>query len=654
MAIGEGATFGRYRILGVLGTGGMGHVYRAFDTEADRVVALKVLPQQLARDEAFKERLRREAAAGSRLDNPHVVPVHHFGEVDGQLYLDMRLVDGPSLAKLIRESRSGLDPARAVAIVAQIASALTAAHRVGLVHRDVKPSNVLLTEGDYAYLIDFGLVRASEDAALTATGFAMGTVAYMAPEQLQGDPDARSDVYALACVLFECLTGHPPFPGDMRQKIAGHMRTPPPVPSRERPELPIGLDAVIARGMAKDPGARYQTALQLADAAQAALQPQAIPHAQPGPPPLSGPVPRPGPPPVHRSAVPQAQPMPSRPLPPPPAYRPAPPSWGPPPPMMPPHPHWPPAPPRKPWWRRSGILVGLAALLVAIVVVISLVAILPGDSDPDGSGSTAGGSSSTRTGDTDSPSEPIEMGAQSTVPFGSFSAMSLGVDDRGKLYLGVIDDWILELPAGSSTRQEVRLSNERAAAAMAVAGDGTVYFIDLSGGDVFTMPPNSSTQDRLPFDAMDLTGGIAVGSDGTVYVADPTQNKLFALEPGASRPKDLGVSGLDRPTKLAVGPDDTLYFDKGGFAVQSLAKGETAPHEVAEGFNVGALAADAGGNVYVANPKDGVVVRIDEGSSEVRELPFTGLTQPMGVTVDSDGNVYVLDFLDRVLKLAPP
>jgi serine/threonine protein kinase len=266
----QGTSLGRYQLIALLGKGGMGQVFRAYDTEANRMVALKVLSPQLARDGAFKERLRREANAVARLNNPHVVPIHHFGEVDGQVYLDMRLVDGRDLGTVLNDTGYGLDQRRAVAIVAQLASALHDAHRVGLVHRDVKPSNVLVTDRDFAYLIDFGLVRSAEDAALTATGFAMGTVSYMAPEQLTSAADARSDVYSLTCVLYECLTGRPPFTGDIRQKVAAHASTPPPQPSRVRTGVAAAFDGVIARGMAKDPRARYQSAPELAEAARAA------------------------------------------------------------------------------------------------------------------------------------------------------------------------------------------------------------------------------------------------------------------------------------------------------------------------------------------------------------------------------------------------
>ncbi|WP_433622003.1 serine/threonine-protein kinase [Nocardia sp. CA-120079] len=276
----DGTPFGRYRLLELLGAGGMGQVYRAHDTETDRVVALKVLSQHLAHDPKYRERFRREAHAAARLSEPHVIPIHGYGEIDGRLYLDMRLVEGHDIAALLGTGPIAKDTA--VDYIRQIGSALDAAHRAGLVHRDVKPSNILVTPGDFAYLIDFGIAVSSGDASLTTTGAAIGSFAYTAPERLlHGACDARSDVYSLTCVLYQCLTGSQPFPGDsVEQQITAHLNTPPPRPSASA-AVPATLDAVIARGMAKNPDDRYRTAGDLATAARAALD--ATPTATPAP-----------------------------------------------------------------------------------------------------------------------------------------------------------------------------------------------------------------------------------------------------------------------------------------------------------------------------------------------------------------------------------
>jgi serine/threonine-protein kinase len=249
----------------------MGEVWKAFDTATRRVVAVKVLPAQLAADPIFEQRFRREAFAAAGLNNPHVVPIHTFGEIEGRLYVDMRLIEGEDLEHVL--AHGPLDVERAVKIIEQIASALNAAHRVGLVHRDVKPSNILLAEGDFAYLIDFGIARGAGETGLTATGNVVGTWPYMAPERFStGVSDTRSDIYALTCVLYECLTSSRPFPGDsVEEQIAGHLTTPPPRPSISRPGLSSGLDTVIATGMAKDPDERYGTTIDLARAARSAI-----------------------------------------------------------------------------------------------------------------------------------------------------------------------------------------------------------------------------------------------------------------------------------------------------------------------------------------------------------------------------------------------
>ena len=263
--------FGPYRLDSLVGRGGMGEVYRAFDTRRNRTVALKRLPADLAGDQGFESRFRRESELAARLREPHVIPIHDFGEIDGRLFIDMRLVDGLDLATVL--GRNGPMPvARAVHVVEQVASALDAAHADGLLHRDVKPSNVLLLPDGFAYLIDFGIAR--DLGATTTLGSLAGTVAYMAPERFAGAGrgDHRVDVYALACLLFEALTGRRPFPGDdALAQMYAHANTEPPRPTSVRRDLPAGLDEVVAVGMAKDPAGRYPSAGALAAAARRAV-----------------------------------------------------------------------------------------------------------------------------------------------------------------------------------------------------------------------------------------------------------------------------------------------------------------------------------------------------------------------------------------------
>ncbi len=263
--------FGRYRLEELLGRGGMGEVWRAYDPVMHRMVALKVLPPNFAGDHVFEERFRREARSAAGLDEPHVVPIYDFGEIEGRLYVTMKLIRGKDLQQLLDDGP--LEPARAVGIISQIASALHAAHEVKLVHRDVKPSNILVADDDFAYLIDFGIARAAGETGLTSTGATIGTWAYMAPERFRtGKADARSDIYALACVLHQALTGQPPFPVNSLEQVAvAHMVEPPPAASPLREGIPQAIDQVITTGMAKDPDDRYSTTKELAEAARAAL-----------------------------------------------------------------------------------------------------------------------------------------------------------------------------------------------------------------------------------------------------------------------------------------------------------------------------------------------------------------------------------------------
>jgi non-specific serine/threonine protein kinase len=252
-------------------------VYRARDERLGRWVALKLIAPEIARDETFRARFERECRLAATVDHPNVIPIYEAGEADGQLFLAMRLVEGTNLRTLIR-SELRLSPARAVQLVAQIASALDAAHAKGLVHRDVKPQNILVLDpgaAEHVYLTDFGLAQAADESTeLTAPGLWVGTPDYVAPEQLSGDPvDRRADVYALGCVLFEALTGHVPFEGASRgEKLMAHLSSPPPRLTEELSGAPPALDDVIVRALAKRSAERFPTAGELADAARTAIE----------------------------------------------------------------------------------------------------------------------------------------------------------------------------------------------------------------------------------------------------------------------------------------------------------------------------------------------------------------------------------------------
>ena len=267
-----GSMFGPYHLKRLLGRGGMGEVYEAEHTVKEWTVAVKLMSDTFSKDPVFRERMKREARIAGRLQEPHVVPIHDYGEIDGQMYMEMRLIEGIDLDTLLK--RFGpLTPPRAVAIITQVASALDAAHAAGVMHRDVKPPNILVTRDDFAYLVDFGIASATTDEKLTQLGTAVGTWKYMAPERFSNDEVTyRADIYALACVLHEALTGSPPYRADSASTlVTAHLLDPIPKPSALRPGVPKAFDGVIARGMAKKPEDRYASAGDLALAAHEAL-----------------------------------------------------------------------------------------------------------------------------------------------------------------------------------------------------------------------------------------------------------------------------------------------------------------------------------------------------------------------------------------------
>lgn len=297
-----GSRIGGYEILSVLGRGGMSVVYLAEDTRLDRRIALKVMAVELAENESFRTRFVREAKMAANLEHPNIVPLYDAGEIDGVLYLAMRVIRGTDLRQVI-DTEGALDPGRTMEMMRQVASALDAAHRAGLVHRDVKPGNILLArDGDeeHAYLSDFGLTKqVSSDSGLTKTGTFLGTVDYVAPEQIRGNEvDGRTDQYSLGCVLFECLTGSVPFVKD--QDVAtlfAHVEDEPPRVSAMRPEFPEAVSQVVARAMAKHREARFESCQAFVQAARSALReaPSAPTVVAAGPAALSVPPAPPGP-----------------------------------------------------------------------------------------------------------------------------------------------------------------------------------------------------------------------------------------------------------------------------------------------------------------------------------------------------------------------
>src|SRR3954464_5428307 len=324
MEISAGTEIGGYRIVNLLGQGGMGVVYLADNVHNGQRVALKLLPPDLARSSGFRERFSREASYASSLRHPNVLEVYDAGEQDGVLYIAMQYVEGQDLKALLsREGR--LDARRTVGILGQVASALDAAHSTGLMHRDIKPGNVMIAAGqpEHCYLTDFGLSKnpSSDSIALTAQGEFVGTIDYTAPELVLGkQADSRLDVYSLGCLIYECLAGQPPFPKERDVEVLyAHIQDPPPRVSAARPDLPPALDDVVAKAMAKKPDDRFPTCSAFIDAARLIVgEPPSAPPPPPPPPPgvpvppaaaaapPPPPPPPPGPPPLPDPPAPPA------------------------------------------------------------------------------------------------------------------------------------------------------------------------------------------------------------------------------------------------------------------------------------------------------------------------------------------------------------
>ncbi|HYN71426.1 MAG TPA: protein kinase [Nakamurella sp.] len=284
MSLRPGEVFAGYTVERELGSGGMGSVFLVRHPRLPRYDALKLLRAELCDDPAFVGRFEREADTVAQLDHPNIVAVHDRGSQDGQLWISMRFIDGTNAEKALADYHSGMPPERAVRIVSRVASALDYAHRHDLLHRDVKPANILLASGadddetERVFLSDFGVakaigVAAEREASLTSTGSVVATLDYASPEQIKGQPlDHRSDIYALGCVLYKLLTGSVPYPGEsVAARVYGHLNNPPPAPSARVPSVPRGFDEVVATAMAKEPADRYPTCRALAAAAREAL-----------------------------------------------------------------------------------------------------------------------------------------------------------------------------------------------------------------------------------------------------------------------------------------------------------------------------------------------------------------------------------------------
>ncbi|MFD9669458.1 serine/threonine-protein kinase PknD [Rhodococcus sp. NPDC059968] len=646
-----GEVFAGYTIERVLGVGGMGTVYAAAHPRLPRRIALKVLHPALAEDDYARTRFELEADHAARLEHPNIVAVYDRGREGDRLWIAMQYVEGTD-AETAREG-APLDPAQAVRIITETAKALDYAHEAGVLHRDVKPANILLEHprpghpGDpgRVLLADFGIAKALEHTQhLTKTGMLVASLQYAAPEQFASIPlDARADVYSLGCTLFRLLTGAQPYPGStLAQLMAGHLNSPIPRPTALRAGLPTGFDAVIARAMAKDREDRYPSGESLASAAQHALGraeadiptvvrdvPDRVQHLPPGP---VGPAPRPQP------AAPTAR----RQEPEPPRAHPAA--------SAEPFGHLAPdleglehPRARIRWWRRTST--------VAIAVILSLLAVV------------AVGVVVYRQSRTQTQTETqTQTQTQTQLPFtGLNQPGGVAVDTAGNVYITDAqgNGRVLKLAAGSSTQTELPFTGLEFPEGVAVDTAGNVYTTHAPDG-VLKLAAGSNTQTALPFTDLNSPRGVAVDTSGDVYTTTHTPDGVLKLAAGSNTQTTLPFTGLNFPEGVAVDTTGNVYLtDFLNGRVLMLAAGSSTQTELPftgldrpEG-----VAVDTTGNVYVADRFNDRVLKLAAGSSSQTELPFTGLEDPRGVAVDTTGNVYVTDFTaadnnHRVLKLA--
>jgi YVTN family beta-propeller protein len=612
-----GQHFGSYRLLGELGRGGMGVVYRAEHEHLQRVVALKLLTPDLAESPGFRERFQRESRLAASVDHANIVPVYDAGDIGGTLYLAMRFIEGTDLAAVLaREGR--LAPERAARVIGEVASALDAAHARGLVHRDVKPANVMI-DAERCYLTDFGLTKpfAAEATALTQAGQFLGTADYVAPEQVEGRPlDGRADVYSLGCVLYECVTGARPYPRPAGVAVLyAHLREPAPRATEAAPGLPPAIDAVIATAMAKNPDERYRTAGDLAAAARAAL-------ARPAPPPTAARTPVAAAPPTAPAVTPT--------LPPPTVPRPPTAATG--------ELHT-----YRRRQRRAGIVAGLVALAVAVAAAVLLLA--GGDEGGEPSQPRVAG-------------EPLEVGER---PFGvSFAGGSLWVannssdtvtrlspdgGERETIKVPVQpfgtaatedDVFVANSDAGSVTR----IDAETGAVGESVDVGESPFFVAAEGDSVWVSNGGESSVTELGGDTIEVGSrprGIAV-RDGVVWVASKDDGTVDRIEDGAVTDTiDVGSN----PVGVALS-DDALWvaneesasvsrieLSDPGAGAREIPVGE-APFGIASGE----------GYVWVANSGEDTVMRLDPDTGERVGPPIPVPGQPVGVAV-ADGSVWV-------------
>jgi serine/threonine protein kinase/DNA-binding beta-propeller fold protein YncE len=661
-----GSVLGGYRIEGVAGEGGMGRVYRATQLALNRQVAVKVIVPELAHDADFRARFQRESELSASIDHPNVIPVYEAGEADGRLFIAMRWVEGTDLRSVII-SEGRLDPSRIVAIVEQVAAALDAAHSGGLVHRDVKPANVMMTSthgGEHVYLTDFGLTkRAGSATQLTKTGAFVGTPDYMAPEQIKGErADARADVYALGCLLFHALSGRPPYDRDTEvAKMYAQLHDPPPTLTDSVPGGAVGLDAVIARALAKEASGRYPSAGDLARAARAALTGTmpALPErslatglAAPGavtPPPTpagagptaaSPPPAAPSPPPASASPPPAApSPPPASATPPPTAATPAPPAG---PPAAGPGPPRPPAPAR-----RSPLPIVVGALLAVLVIggVLAAAGVFSGDSGGDGSGGfrdTAGGQPTSKEPGGVPPSKvatiPAGDGPDGIAVAGSVVYVSNAVGNA----LTRLDTTTNEpkgdpIPVGRNPDE-------------VVAANGVVWVANTDDGTVSRLEGDSQKEITVGAGPE----GLSLGKQ-FLWVANGDSDSVTRIDPASGTVVGSPIAVQNKPIGIFAGKRFVWVTNSFSESVSRIdpSSGQVVGTTEGVGKNIRSVT-EAFGFVWVSSAvDDGTVVRLDPANGRIVGRPIPVGQRPKEMAA-AGGFLWVVEEFSRdVIRIDP-
>jgi serine/threonine protein kinase len=615
--LGPGTVVSGYRVDALIGRGGMGAVYRAVEEGLGRKVALKVIAPELAQDERFRERFLRESRIAASLDHPHVIPIYQAGEEQGLLFLAMRYVEGTDLQKLVAEE-GALEPSRALELLSQVAEALDAAHEQGLVHRDVKPSNVLIAESagrEHCYLGDFGLTkRTGSLSGVSVAGTIVGTLEYVAPEQITGEPlDERSDVYSLGCVLYECLTGQAPFPRATDVALLwAHVHEEPTPSSKARPELPRELDTVLARALAKEPGRRYRSAGELIAATRSALRLGDVAVA---------------------------------------------------------------APARSRW-----LLPAVASLALALLVALAAVLLTRDDAgglsavSPNHVGVIDSGSNELVA------QIPVGLGPES-ITFGEGSVWVANVGDESVNRIDpsdlnstrtiFVDDWPSDVATGLGSvwvglgplAELVRINPDSNSAATSVpaigeglscgppqasvtVGAGQVWFL-CEGGNFGRLNPRTNDAQSLGIGYGLVTSAestlprytdIAFGLD-RLWITNSAENEVLELDPVVSQAPDAITVGAG-PRAVAVGEAALWVANFDDDTVTRInVEGAPLPTTFAAGDGPVDVAVDEDGSVWVANRLDRTVMRLDPETGDVKATVDVG-NEPQRIAAGA-GRVWV-------------